>query len=90
MCFDVAGNINTVYACDNYQLILKYVRFFGYNPQELFYGMSTKPDSIISAIDTLTQVWYPKIIFSIFFAALSFKPIVFQQKYVSEIPEIEL
>lgn len=54
VCFDVAGNINTTYACDNYQLILKYVRFFGYNPQELFYGMSTKPDSVISAIDTLS------------------------------------
>lgn len=53
VCFDVTGNINTVYACDNYHLILKYVSFFGYNPQELFYGMNTNPESIISAIDTL-------------------------------------
>ena len=48
--------------------------------------MGTDP----SLFSNLTQVWYPKIIFSIFFAVLSFKPIVFQQKYVSEIPEIEL
>lgn len=55
ICFDAAGNISILCANDNYQLILKYIRFFGYNPQELFYGMNTLPDDMLSAISALAK-----------------------------------
>lgn len=55
ICFGTSGNIDTKYAYDNYQLILKYIRFFGYNPQELFFGINSQPDDMLSAISALAK-----------------------------------
>lgn len=53
VCFDKLGTINLDNARENYQLLLKYIRFLGYNPVELFWGMNINPGSIIDKIERL-------------------------------------
>jgi hypothetical protein len=41
ICFDEAGDINVNHAKHIYDLILKYLDFMGYNPNEILYGVET-------------------------------------------------
>lgn len=53
ICFDADGNKDVNFARDNYDRILKYVNFLGYNKNELFYGLDVLPDAIIKKINDL-------------------------------------
>ena len=53
ICFDTAGNKDVNFARYNYNQILKYVYFLGYNKDELFYGLDVLPDTTITKINNL-------------------------------------
>lgn len=53
ICFDVNNKKDVVFAQSNYQLILKYISFLGYNKDELLYGFDVSPDTIINKIISL-------------------------------------
>ena len=53
ICFDSTGAKSTTPAKDYYALILKYVRFLGYDESHLFYGLNVLPDKVLHKIDTL-------------------------------------
>ena len=51
--FDTTGNKNVDFARYNYNQILKYVYFLGYNKDELFFGLDVLPDTTITKINNL-------------------------------------
>lgn len=53
ICFDTKGNKDVNFAQYNYNQILKYVYFLGYNKNELFFGLDVLPDTIIAKINHL-------------------------------------
>lgn len=53
ICFDMAGNKDVNFAQYNYNQILKYVYFLGYNKDELFFGLDVLPDNTITKISSL-------------------------------------
>lgn len=53
ICFDATGRKSMVYAQTNYALILKYLSFFGYDKDELFFGLDVMPDSVMDRITKL-------------------------------------
>ena len=53
ICFDMDGNKDVEFAQSNYNQILKYVGFLGYNKNELFYGLDVLPDRTIQKIRDL-------------------------------------
>ena len=50
---DTAGNKDVNFARYNYNQILKYVYFLGYNKDELFSGLDVLPDTTITKINNL-------------------------------------
>lgn len=50
ICFDATGNKSMMYAQTNYAQILKYLAFFGYNKDELLFGLDVMPDTIMNKI----------------------------------------
>ena len=50
ICFDATGHKSMVYTQTNYALILKYLSFFGYNKEELFFGLDVMPDIVMDKI----------------------------------------
>ena len=53
ICFDANSLKDVAFAQDNYQLILKYIHFLGYNKDELLFGFDVLPDTIINKITLL-------------------------------------
>ena len=53
ICFDATGRKSMVYAQTNYALILNYLSFFGYNKDELFFGLDVMPDTVMDKINKL-------------------------------------
>lgn len=53
ICFDKEGNKDVGFAQYNYNQILKYIYFLGYNKNELFYGLDVLPDKTIAQICSL-------------------------------------
>lgn len=50
ICFDMYGSISMEYAQTNYNLILKYISFLGYDFDELFWGLDVIPDNLMNRI----------------------------------------
>ena len=53
ICFDASGKKSIVPAMINYDLILKYITFLGYQKNHLFYGLDIMPDAILDKINEL-------------------------------------
>lgn len=53
ICFDALGRKSMVYAQANYALILKYITFFGYDKEDLFFGLDVMPDTVMNKIMNL-------------------------------------
>ena len=53
ICFDNTGRKSTLLAKENYELIIKYVRFLGYPEARLYYGLDVLPDKVLQKIDSL-------------------------------------
>ena len=53
VCFDAAGIKSVVPATYNYELILKYTIFLGYDKNHLFYGLDILPEMILDKINKL-------------------------------------
>ena len=53
VCFDAAGIKSVVPATYNYELILKYTIFLGYDKNHLFYGLDILPEMILDKINRL-------------------------------------
>lgn len=53
ICFDESGVISTQTARENYNLILKYIKYLGYSETQLCFGLDVLPNNIMSKIDKL-------------------------------------
>lgn len=53
ICFDSNGLKSTVQAKENYNLILRYVKFLGYSENHLFYGLDAMPEKVFENIEIL-------------------------------------
>lgn len=53
ICFDNIGNKDVDFSQYNYNQILKYIYFLGYNKDELYFGLDVLPDKTISQIKSL-------------------------------------
>lgn len=53
ICFNSNGQIDVTMVQEKYDLILKYIKFLGYESNHLFWGIDVFPDSIIAKISTL-------------------------------------
>lgn len=53
ICFNSDGKIDVTIAQDKYEMILKYIRFLGYESNHIFWGIDIFPDTIITKISTL-------------------------------------
>jgi hypothetical protein len=54
LCFDNTGKVNVAYVGEIYFLLEKYIRFMGYNTNELLYGVDD-PYPIIMKIEALSK-----------------------------------
>jgi len=54
ICFNSQRQINIDYAEDIYKLIVQYIVFLGYNPNQLLFGVES-PKCIIQKIRTLSK-----------------------------------
>lgn len=53
ICFNSNDQIDVTMVQEKYDLILKYIKFLGYESNHLFWGIDVFPDSIIAKISTL-------------------------------------
>ncbi len=53
ICFDKTGSKSTIMVRNNYDRVIKYIRFLGYHESHLYYGLDVLPDKIIQKIDSL-------------------------------------
>ncbi len=53
ICFDAIGNKDVGFASTNYNQIMKYIYFLGYDRNKLFVNLDILPDEIIAHIDNL-------------------------------------
>lgn len=53
ICFNSNDQIDVTMVQEKYELILKYIKFLGYESNHLFWGIDIFPDSIIAKISTL-------------------------------------
>lgn len=53
ICFDANGTKSTAEARTNYAIVLKYIRFLGYQETHLYYGLDVLPNKIMQKIDSL-------------------------------------
>lgn len=53
ICFDATGKKSIVYAQSNYELILKYIAFLGYDKNDLLFALDVMPDAIMNRINHL-------------------------------------